>query len=124
MNLRGKQIAFDFDGTITQENIYPNVGAIRPLMDKCIQRLYNDGAHIIIWTCRSTATIEQYSAYLKMLAFLKEHQIPFHCINSNTEQDFVSQKIFAHLYVDDAALGWNPNWNGNDIYDMICKRLS
>ena len=44
MNLRGKQIAFDFDGTITQENIYPNVGAMRPLMDKCIQQLYNDGA--------------------------------------------------------------------------------
>ena len=82
MNLRGKQIAFDFDGTITQENIYPNVGAMRPLMDKCIQQLYNDGAHIIIWTCRSTSTIEQLVHILKCWHSRKNHLYRMFSISS------------------------------------------
>ena len=118
-------ICFDFDGTITLNNEYPNCGKLRPGIQKCIQDLALDGYPIIIYTCRSANTYNQLEAYVMMVEYLRDNGIIYTCINSNANPSatFNPSKPFASIYVDDCALGWNPDWVGSDIYRMIMSRL-
>lgn len=118
-------IAFDFDGTITQRNEYPLCGEIRPGIRKCIQDLALEGYPIIIYTCRSANGYKQAEAYIMMVEYLRDYGIVYSCINSNVNPSttFNPIKPYAAIYVDDCALGWNPEWTGYDIYNMIQERL-
>lgn len=119
MDLHGITIAFDFDGTITTRNHYPEIKEIRPNIDKCINNLYLQGANIVIWTCRNNSTPNQFIAYNLMIETLNKHNIHYHSINKNLLQDFVSYKIYADLYVDDNSLDWNPDIDGLELYEKI-----
>ena len=114
-------IAFDFDGTITKYNEYPNCGVLRSGIQNCIQDLTNEGYPIIIHTCRSNNTELAAEAYADMVSYLRDNGICYTTINSNAQPSatFNPLKIYAAIYVDDSALGWNPNWDGTDIYRMI-----
>jgi len=116
-------IAFDFDGTITLKNEYPNCGELRPGIDDCIRQLALLGHPIIIYTCRDVKTHDQLEAYNMMVQYLQEQGIVYTCINSNAQPSgrFNPTKPYAAIYVDDCALGWNPDWNGLDIYNLIMK---
>ena len=123
-DFRGLHIAFDFDGTITMDNRYPEIGEIRPGIQECIKRLNDLGAYIIIYTCRDECTEIQLEAYNKMLSFLRKNDIYNFSVNKNIRCGFVSRKPFAHIYVDDASLFWDPQLNGMQIFKQICKRLN
>lgn len=112
-------LAIDFDGTIA-ELAFPEVGEMKPEADVYINKLFDEGHHIIIHTCRSgihEGTAEK---------FLKEKGIHYHYINSNMpymieqfQQD--CRKISADIYIDDKCLmGLPPTWK--EIYDIIQKR--
>lgn len=118
-------IAFDFDGTITLRNEYPNCGVLRPGIAQCIQKLASEGFGIIIHTCRDFKHYDQAEAYAMMLEYLRDNGIVYDCINTNVNPTirFNPTKPYAIIYVDDCALGWNPNWTGKDIYDMIHKKI-
>lgn len=118
-------IAFDFDGTITVDNMYPFIGKLRENIGYCISRLAAEGHKIIIFTCRDTQTRQATKAYNDMLNFLDDNVIPYHTINSNVTPNwnFNPRKVYADVYVDDRALGWDPNWTGMDIYDLIRSTL-
>jgi len=123
--LKGRIIAFDFDGTITERNEYPKIGTLRQGMDECINTLYEHGAEIIIWTCRALHPENEEvhnTCYLEMLGFLAHHGIKYHQINKNTIPLGTNPgpKIYACLYVDDKGLYFNKNCNGASLWcDII-----
>ena len=87
--------AFDFDGTIVENN-FPTIGEIIDGTVDKLNRLYSDLANIsIIWTCRS-GNYENQARH-----FLLKNKIPFDFINENPLFDTGSPKIFAHEYHDD-----------------------
>lgn len=118
-------IAFDFDGTITLTNEYPRCERIRPGIADCICRLQREGHSIIIHTCRDTQTRESTQAYMMMVHYLHENGILNYVINTNVnpQRNFNPRKPWAVIYVDDCALGWNPDWTGQDIYEQIHLKL-
>lgn len=93
-------IAVDFDGTcVTHE--YPNVGrniGAGPVL----RALVKEGHKIILWTMRGNPEEDLKDA----LNWFKQEDIPLYGINENPSQTWsVSPKAYAHLYIDDAALG-------------------
>jgi hypothetical protein len=102
-------IAVDFDGTIA-EHEYPNIGSIKKGAKETINKWYDAGHKIIIWTCRGGKEAKEASQ------FLKENGIKFHTINENADpsDDFNPYpKVFAHLYIDDRGFRFTDdhyNW--------------
>ena len=99
-------ISIDYDDTIVHA-AYPEVGFIKPHAAEVINRLYDAGHHIIIWTCRS-GDHEQMAAM-----YLHDMGVKFHHINENhpdniAQYDSDSRKIFADIYIDDKQLGGLP----------------
>ncbi len=92
-------IAVDFDGTcVTHEypEIGKDVGAV-PVLKKILEA----GHKLILYTMRSG------DAEKSAVEWFKENEIELWGINVNPGQHHWSEspKIFANLYIDDAALG-------------------
>jgi len=102
-------IAIDFDGTIV-EHEFPRIGALKYGAKDTINKWYDSGHKIIIWTCRDGKFEEEANQ------FLKENGIKFHTINKNVDpsNDFNPEpKVFAHLYIDDRGFRFTDaeyNW--------------
>lgn len=92
-------IAVDFDGTcVTHE--YPKVGkdiGAAPVLKK----LTDSGHKIILNTMRSGDKL------VEAIQWFANNNIPLYGANANpTQKDWTdSPKVFANLYIDDAALG-------------------
>ena len=103
-------IAVDFDGTcVTHE--YPEVGkdiGAIPILKKLVE----DGHKLILYTMRSKDEL------VHAINWFKENNINLYAINNNPTQKFWTQspKIYAHLYIDDAAVGC-PLINDPEISD-------
>lgn len=94
-------IAVDFDGTICQHpgNEFPKIGAPVPHAIKAMKRLQEAGHQLMLWTMRDGAALETAQEYL-------EEQGIEMWWNENYAQSWSSSnKQYAHLYIDDAALG-------------------
>ncbi len=102
-------IAIDFDGTIVEHD-YPRIGTLKDGAKEVINKWYDAGHKIIIWTCRGDKEEEEAKQ------FLKENGINFHTFNENVEtsDDFdPTPKVFAHLYIDDRGFRFTDekyNW--------------
>lgn len=103
-------IAIDFDGTcVTHE--YPNVGEDIGAVP-VLRRLVEHGHRLILFTMRSGKELDD------AVAWFNDNDIILHGININPGQNewTSSPKAYAHLYVDDAALGipltnyYNGKW--------------
>lgn len=102
-------LAIDFDGTIRKTKRATERGKV--LMPHCketLEKLYNDGFRMIVWTCRSFEMLEE------VIVFLKKHDILkyFECINENVK-DIIwwnTRKIFSDFYIDDLNLQGFPGW--------------
>lgn len=92
-------IAIDFDGTcVTHE--YPDVGKDIGAQ-AVIRKLVDRGDRIILFTMRSGEHLQH------AVDWFAKNDLPLFGVNENPEQ-FVwtaSPKPYAHLYIDDAALG-------------------
>lgn len=97
-------IAVDFDGTcVTHEfpKVGRDIGAVSVLYE-----LVRAGHHLILYTMRS-----DHDTYVTPLTdavnWFASHSIPLLGVNHNAEQSrwTSSPKVYAHLYIDDAALG-------------------
>ena len=99
-------IAFDFDGTVVQ-NQWPDIGEPFPgTID--ILRNWQYRFNLILWTCRI-------NEYLDMaIEFLHCNGITNFVVNRNVENlGFeTSNKIFADVYIDDRAM--IPDWSSID----------
>lgn len=111
-------LAIDFDGTIA-EHSWPELGAIRPGAAEYINKLYEEGYYIIIWTCREGEHLDWIADYLN------NHKINYHLINEHNRDVFNfykndTRKIFADIYIDDKQLSGLPaHWS--DTYQLIKK---
>jgi hydroxymethylpyrimidine pyrophosphatase-like HAD family hydrolase len=93
-------ICIDFDGTIVKHE-FPEIGDPVPNALECMRKIIDNDHRIILYTMRS-------GQYLKdAVNYLEEHKIYLFGVNNNREQSMwtSSPKIYAHLYIDDAALG-------------------
>ncbi len=92
-------IAVDFDGTcVTHE--YPNIGKDINAVP-VLKELVENGHKIILYTMRCDKELKE------AVQWFESNDIPLFGINENpTQRKWTkSPKIYAHLYIDDAALG-------------------
>lgn len=94
-----KIIAVDFDGTCVK-HMYPTIGediGAAPILRKLIK----NGARLILWTMRSGEHLDD------AVRWARYNDIAFWGVNRNPEASAWSSspKAYAHLYIDDAALG-------------------
>lgn len=93
-------IAIDFDGTLV-EHRYPDIGAEVPYAFDYLKQFKENGATLILLTMRSGKELDE------AVAFCKQKGIEFAHVNCNPSQDkwTTSRKVYANLYIDDAAFG-------------------
>lgn len=93
-------INIDFDGTIV-EHRYPDIGKNVPGAIAVITSLWLEGHKLILWTMRGGAELEA------AVAHLNEYGVPLYGINENPDQWSwtESPKAYAHMTIDDSALG-------------------
>lgn len=94
------KIAIDFDGTIVTHE-YPKIGSPVPLALETMRELQAKGHEIILWTMRSGEQLKE------AVHYVENGGIILHGVNENPQQHTwtSSPKAYAHLYIDDAALG-------------------
>jgi hydroxymethylpyrimidine pyrophosphatase-like HAD family hydrolase len=100
-------IAVDFDGTVVTHD-YPKVGTDIPDCVEVLRDLVSHGHQLIINTMRDGKELED------AVNWYKKHEIPVFGINHNPTQSewTTSPKVYAQLYIDDAALGSPVTHNG------------
>lgn len=92
-------IAVDFDGTCVTHD-YPNIGKDINAVP-VLKELVENGHKIILYTMRCDKELKE------AVQWFESNDIPLFGINENpTQRKWTkSPKIYAHLYIDDAALG-------------------
>lgn len=111
--MSAKQLTFcvDFDGTVVTHE-YPEIG--KPI-SRCIEtlkKLIAAGHKIILFTMRSGKELDD------AVNYLHENDVALYGVNENPDQTWSpSRKVYAHHYIDDAAIGTYLTGNTN-----ICKR--
>lgn len=93
-------IAVDFDGTVVS-HMYPEMGDDNPLAEEILKQIVDNGHELILYTMRSEQQLDD------AIKWFQDRNIPLWDINNNKTQKFwtKSPKIYANLYIDDAALG-------------------
>jgi len=93
-------IAIDFDGTIVEHD-YPRIGKPVPLAIETMISLQQSGNQLILYTMRSGKELQD------AVDYCKERGVEFWAVNKNPSQWkwTKSPKVYAQVYIDDAALG-------------------
>jgi len=91
-------IAVDFDGTIVDHR-FPDIGPPVPGAIEWLQRWKRAGAILILWTVRDGREL------WRALDFLRANKIEFDRVNENQVNLTKSRKVYADIYIDDAAYG-------------------
>lgn len=101
-------IAIDCDGTIV-EHYYPKLGKEVPGAFKWIKRFQELGAKLILYTMRDKKELTE------AIEFCSQFGIKFEYINENPNQKTwtTSPKVYANIYIDDAAFGCPLIWAEN-----------
>lgn len=107
-----KIIAIDFDGTLC-ENKWPEIGEPNANVINYIRRQQDEGAKVILWTCREGEELE------KALAWCRERELIFDAVNDNIPENTEvfgtnPRKVYAHEYIDDRAIHPNEINREND----------
>lgn len=87
-------IAVDFDGTITDRNIFPEIGEFKEHALETIQSFQKHGHQVVMWTCREGTYLDD----AKTALFRKG--IFLDGFNYSPYQ-LQSRKIVADVYIDD-----------------------
>ena len=109
-------IAIDFDGTIVEHD-FPRIGALKPWAKSVINKWYDMGYKIIIWTCRNNHEPDHpewdQAPISAVREFLMKEGVKFHGINQQQPGlgfYLEARKIFANVYIDDRNMGGFPGW--------------
>lgn len=101
-------IGIDFDGTMVKHK-YPEIGEPIENAIETVKRLQDAGHLIILYTMRShkTSAKDSVDRLQQAIDYMEENGIELYGVNDNPTQHHwtSSNKIFCHLYIDDAALG-------------------
>lgn len=98
-------IAVDFDGTVVK-HAFPQVGEDIGAVP-VLKALVKDGHKIVLNTMRSGKLTRGINTLDEAVKWFEDNDIPLYGVNHNPDQDgwTASPKVFAHLFIDDAALG-------------------
>lgn len=112
-------IAVDFDGTIVDHQ-FPDIGPPVPGSLEWLRRFKEAGAILILWTMRSD--LQDCGDVLSAaIDFCKKNGVEFDFANEHPQDWTTSPKAYAHVYIDDAALGCplkvNPRSDGRPFVD-------
>jgi len=108
-------IAVDFDGTIV-EHKYPAIGKTKLFAFETLKQLQKQGHQLILWTYRAGKELED------AVIFCKENGLKFYAVNKNYpeeqfEEQTISRKIYADIYIDDRNVGGFPGWS--KIWELL-----
>lgn len=113
IDLKGKVIAVDFDGTIV-EHAYPEIGETMHYAFETLKALQAEGHRLILWTYRTGSYLDE------AVEFCRQNGIEFYAANENfvgemAEGGEYSRKLNAQIFIDDrnvgGFLGWLEIWN-------------
>ncbi len=91
-------VAVDFDGTLSLDAQYPNIGRFNTHLYEALMELKGIGWSIVLWTCREGKELKEAVEWCKM------NGLEFDAINENPpEVPFKSRKVVANMYIDDRA---------------------
>lgn len=120
-------IAIDFDGTCVG-HLYPDVGPDVPGAVSTLKQFIEDGHRLILYTMRSGQHLQD------AVNWGLSRGIDWWAVNTNPDQHTwsTSPKVYANLYIDDAALGCplrdhpsahvtRPCVDWSAIYEWVCK---
>ena len=113
-------VAIDFDRTIANTD-YPRIYGAFEGAKEVINKWYEQGIYIIIWTCRTGRSV------LEAEKFLLDNGFKFHKINEHHPNGLLnfgtdaqmdhrldSRKIWSHILIDDTSIDWmkngHPGW--------------
>lgn len=104
IDLTGVVVAVDFDGTCVYHD-FPEIGETVPDAVFALKLMADAGAQIILYTMR--ADNEKRKWLTEAIGWFITNDIPLIGVNVNpTQREWTtSPKVYAHLYIDDAALG-------------------
>lgn len=93
-------VGIDFDGTVVK-HAYPLVGEEVDKAVMVMKKLVSHGHQLILYTMRSDESL------LDAEKWFEDRSIPLYGVNNNPSQRrwTNSIKVYAHVYIDDAALG-------------------
>lgn len=109
-------LAVDFDGTLCDHR-YPDIGAEVPGAFRWLARFQAAGVRLVLWTMRSDETLDD------AVRWCRDRGVEFWTVNANPQQAAWtgSPKVYAHAYIDDAAIGCplrdNPRMGGRPFVD-------
>ena len=102
VDLKGKIIAVDFDGTLC-ENLWPDIGDPNyRLIWELIELHEKFGVKLILWTCRAGEKLEE------AVKWCADRGLIFDAVNENLPEIIEmmggdTRKIYADEYIDDRA---------------------
>ncbi|PIE65137.1 MAG: hypothetical protein CSA26_04665 [Desulfobacterales bacterium] len=98
-------ICVDFDGTIVDHR-FPEIGKPVPGAIKWLKRIQKRNGRIILYTMRSDNESGG-NLLAEAVRYIKAEGVELYGINENPEQKqwTTSPKVYADLYIDDAAFG-------------------
>ena len=111
-----KIIAVDFDGTCVKHGAFPALGEDAPWAVEVLKRLVDAGHELILWTIRSGDSL------VMAVDWFVSKGIPLKSVNVNPAQAkwSSSPKVYAHHFIDDAAIGCPMvRGDGRDYIDWI-----
>ena len=107
-------VAVDFDGTLSLDSQYPNIGRFNTHLYEALMELKGIGWSIVLWTCREGKELKEAVEWCKM------NGLEFDAINENPpEVPFKSRKVVANMYIDDRA--YMPK---TDFYKFVRNIIS
>lgn len=107
-------VAVDFDGTLSLDSQYPNIGRFNSTLYDALMDLRKIGWSIVLWTCREGKELKE------AVEWCANNGLEFDTINENPSHvPFKSRKVVADLYVDDRA--YMPTIN---FYNFVSNLIS
>lgn len=99
-------IAVDFDGVITRQDRFPEIGQMDDRLILALSQARKVGHQVILYTCRREERLGQ------AVEACRARGLEFDGVNENLESRIAefggdTRKISADLYLDDRALGWD-----------------
>ncbi len=107
-------IGVDFDGTISQEGFYPDIGPELPGAIETLKWLNSKGVKIILYTMRSHN--KDRDTLQEAIDFLKSKGVNLWAANYNPDQQNWapdSRKIYCDWVIDDKNIGTPLDKDGN-----------
>lgn len=105
-------ICIDFDGTITEKNIFPEIGKAREHAFEAIRHFQELGHKCILWTCRYGQSL------IEAINWLSKNNVKMDAYNENL-YPLQSRKIVADVYIDDKNVFMVDNVDWYKIEEYI-----